>query len=112
MDSSFQKCQRRRSFLPKHSRSSLIRALFTLVGVGINFKPLDSKEISALDKILVDKLMAFGLTNLPFNLPSKTSAILFSRILSCALLPLILSAILTLSCNPEQFCFKGVIQSA
>ena len=79
MDSSFRKCQRRRSFLPKHTSSSLIRALFTLVGVGINFKPLDSKEISALDKILVDnKLMTFGLTNLPFNLPSITSAILFS----------------------------------
>ena len=83
MDSSFRKCQRRRSSSPKHSSSSLIRALFTLVGVGINFKPLDSKEISALDKILVDKLMTFGLTNLPFNLPSITSAILFSPNMSC-----------------------------
>ena len=65
MDSSFRKCHKRRSFLPKHSSSSLIRAFFTLVGVGTNFKPLDNKEISALDKILVDKLMTFGLTNLP-----------------------------------------------
>ena len=61
------KCHKIYSFLPKHSNSSLIRALFTLVGVGINFKPLDKKEISALEKILADKLMMFGLTNLPFN---------------------------------------------
>ena len=93
MDSSFRKYHKRRSFLPKHSSSSLIRCLFTLVGVGINFKPLDNKEISALDKTLVDQFMTFRLTNLPFNRPSITSAILFSPILSCSLLSLIFSAI-------------------
>ena len=67
-----------------------------IVGVGINFKPLDSKEISALDKILVDKLMTFGLANLPFNLPSITLAILFSPNMLCSLLPLMFSSIFNL----------------
>ena len=67
MDSTFQKCHKRRSFLLKHSISSLIRALFILVGVGINFEPLDNKEISALDKTIVEKLLTFGLTNLRFH---------------------------------------------
>ena len=93
MDSSFRKCHKRGSFQLKHSSSSLIRALFTLVGVGIDFKPMDNKEISALDKILVNKLMTFGLTNLPFNRASITSAIFCSRILSSSLLLLMLFAI-------------------
>ena len=50
--------------------------------------------------------MTFGLTNLPFNLPSITSAILFSPNMSCSLLPLMLSSILPLSFNTEQFCLK------
>ena len=93
MDSSFRKFHKRRSFLPKHSSFSLVRTLFTLVGGKTNFKPLDNKEISALDKILVDKLMTFEVTNVPFNRPSISSAILFSPMLSCLLLSLMLSAI-------------------
>ena len=111
MDSSLTKCHKRRSFLPKHLSSTLIKALFTLIGVGINFKPLDNKEIYALDKILVNKLITFGLTNLAFNRPFITSAILFSPILSCALLSLMFNLIRTLSCNSEQFRKKDIIQS-
>ena len=55
MDSLFLKWYKSRSFQPKLSGSSLIRALFTLVGVRINLEQLDNKEIYALDKILVDK---------------------------------------------------------
>ena len=67
MDSSFRKRHKKRSFLPKNSSVSLIRVLFTLVGLGINFKPLDNEEISALDKIVVDKLMTFGLKIYPLS---------------------------------------------
>ena len=55
MDSLFLKWHKSWSFQPKLSGSSLIRALFTLVGVRINLEQLDNKEIYALDKILVDK---------------------------------------------------------
>ena len=80
MDSYFRKCHKKRSFYPKHSSFSLIRVLFKVVGVAINFKPLDNKEIFALHKFLVDKLMTFGLTNLPSNHSSITSAIFLSPI--------------------------------
>ena len=64
MDSSFRKRHKKRK---KNSSVSLIRVLFTLVGLAINFKPLDNEEISALDKIVVDKLMTFGLKIYPFS---------------------------------------------
>ena len=41
--------------MPNNASSSLIRALFKLVGEEINFKSLDNKEISALDKNSIRK---------------------------------------------------------
>ena len=93
MDSLFRKCYKSCSFLPKHSSSYFIRALFTLFGVGINFRLLHNKENTALDKSLADKLMTLGLTNLPSHGSSITSAILLSPILSCSLLSLMFFAI-------------------
>ena len=81
MEFSFRKCHRRRSFLPKHSGFSLIRALFTLVGEGINFKPLHSKEISALEIILFT-FNAYAFCNLNTILQFRT--ILFKGIIQSA----------------------------
>ena len=93
MDSLFLKWYKSWSFQPELSGSSLIRALFTLVGVRINLEQLDNKEIYALDKILVDKSRTFVLTDLSSNVPSTTSRTLFSPILSCSALSLMFSTI-------------------
>ena len=93
MDSLFLKWNKSWSFQPKLSGSSLIRALFTLVGVRINLEQLDNKEIYALDKILVDKSRTFLLTDLSSNVPSTTSRTLFSPIVSCSALLLMFSTI-------------------
>ena len=44
------------------------------LGVGINLRPLDTKEILPLDKWRLDKLITLGLTNLLSHLPSNTVA--------------------------------------
>ena len=49
--------------------------------MGINFNPLESSEISALDNDLPDRLMTLGLTNLPSYLPSVSFASLVSVLL-------------------------------
>ena len=46
------------------------------LGVGINLRPLDKREISSLDKWRLDKLITLGLTNLPSYLPSNNVAAL------------------------------------
>ena len=42
------------------------------LGVVINLRPLDKREISSLDKWRLDKLIMLGLTNLPSYLPFNT----------------------------------------
>ena len=74
----------RQSFLPKRSSFSLIKALFTLFAGGIYLKPLDNKEGSALNKVLVDKLMTSGLRNSPlmYDFSNILSALLSQALLS------------------------------
>ena len=112
MDSSFRKCHKRRSFLPKHSSSSLIGATFTFVGVGINFKTLDDKETSNLDKILVDKLMTFGITNLPFQPPIyNLSNFVFSYVVLFTNIAYVVYSLNTIV-QFRTILVKGIIQSA
>ena len=46
------------------------------LGVIINLRPLDKREISSLDKWRLDKLIMLGLINLPSYLPFNTVAAL------------------------------------
>ena len=69
---------------------------------------LDNKEISALDKILVDELFTFEIKNLSYNCPSLTSATLFSLNCLVAYVLCNLNTILQF----RTILFKGIIQSA
>ena len=48
------------------------------LGVRINLRPLEKREILFIDKWRSDKLMTLGLTNLPSYLPSNVVAALDS----------------------------------
>ena len=72
--SSLRKCKRSRSLLPKTSSSCLIAAFSTDRGVGTNLSPLESREISVLDKFHPDRFITFLLTNFPLYRSFMTSA--------------------------------------
>ena len=75
--SSFLKCHISCSFFPYSSNSVFNFARSILLAVGTNFKPLDSNEISEAERFLLEKFIAFLLTNFPFNLTPICEAMLF-----------------------------------
>ena len=65
---SFLKCHISRSFLPYSSNFVFNFALFVLLTVTTNVRPLDKREISASERFLLVRLITLLLTNLSSNL--------------------------------------------
>ena len=72
---SFRKCHLSLNFRPKISKFSFIFALLIALGVGMNLRPFDKREISASLNSRFDKLTTFLLTNLPSSLSLPDSKI-------------------------------------
>ena len=67
-------CHYKHSILSKASNSILTLALYILLHVGAKLSPFDNKEIFTSLRFRLDKLATFLITNLPFNLFSKSTA--------------------------------------
>ena len=80
---SFLKCHISPGFLPYSSNSIFNFALSILLAVGANFKTLDTREISASERFLLERLITLLLNNLPSNLSPLYFAILLIVPLSC-----------------------------
>ena len=81
--SSFLKCHISRSFLPYSSNSVFKFARPILLAVGTNFRPFDKRQISSSERVLLERLIALLLTNLPSNLSPLYVGILLILPLSC-----------------------------
>ena len=62
--SSFLKSHINRRFLPYSSKSIFNFTQSNLLAVGTNFKPLDSNEISEIERFLLERFVTFLLTDL------------------------------------------------
>ena len=69
------KCHRSHSFLPYSSNSAFNFPRSISLAFGLNFKPLDSNEISEAERFLLQRFITFLLTNLPSNLTPICEAV-------------------------------------
>ena len=74
--SSFLKCHKICNFLLFSPNSLFNFARSILLAVGANLKPLDSNEISEVERLLLQRFITFLLRNLPSNLTPNCGAML------------------------------------